>query len=332
MIINYNINNINNIKNKISKIVKMSNVDNFLNLRNELNSLIIKFKDFVEFTIINYIKENDITLYINNSKKSKIDELTQFELTLKKDYFDINEKSNYNFIELLINEEDIDKFEDYDLKFVIHGKNMLGYNVTKFKKHNLDSYNKINEYYKNHILKFELFEKVKIKKQQIIEIAIKIKEFYENDKNKILTQLYKNYFNNLDKYINGDNYFDNKFFELIESGIIEFFISKHNIQIENCNTKLYYLQWYFMNTLYLFEDYDVKDMLENYFLKFSNDKIVFIIEKKRSCCEEYFSFQIINTITNNQIHKIIDKTIYTDKCFKNLFEFMTDNINKIYFC
>lgn len=105
---------------------------------------------------------------------------------------------------------------------------MKSISCKNIKKHNPETFVKLDEFYKNYLKKsVTVFQIIKIN-QEIIKLSNDIKEQY--DKNKIATHLYIYYYNHLDKYIE-------KKPNNIDCSLIEFFILKHNSEIINYNIK-----------------------------------------------------------------------------------------------
>lgn len=309
--------------------VNQSIIGEFLMLKKKLENLETEFSDEINNKMFEYCEENNIKLYANISRNSKIIKLEQ--IIFKKTKEEALESHCY-YLDYYFTFNDLCQKTQPYLKFsAISFMNFIVWN--KIKKYNPEIYDLFDKYYNQLILTSKTICKMKEINQKIFELIQEIKKTC--DKNKIATEIYKYYYNHLDEYIEEKPKFD-------DTGLIEFFINKHNIKITNLNIGLDYLQWYWEKNLYLISDFNVElknaenDIESDIILKFFNkDVILTIIKEPRKYTGAYYpKYKVIKKYLSND--KIIDELNFNkgnylliENYYSNLIDFIFENLNKI---
>ena len=311
-------------------------INKFIELQDKLPELGEEFTQSLNLQMFKYIQENNIQLFYNPSPLQKVIKLEPIELSETREVALKNNTCWIDYVCFLsfLKENLYDLSDLPNLKIDIYkckDQNMNCISCKNIKTHNPENFVKLDEFFKSHLKNSPTISQIIMINQEIKELSNNLKEQYNNDKNKIVTELYKYYYNHLDKYVKEKPNFFNY-------NPIEFFISKHNLTSMNYNVKLDYLQWYWKIHLYLLSDFEVElgGLENNFVFKFTNKDVIMTLEQHRGYTNTYSSPYSITKkyLTEN---KIFENPYYMysderkiDSYYRGLINFIFDNLDKIY--
>ena len=321
-------------------------IDKFIELHSKSVELDEEFTESLNLQIFKHIQENNIQLYYNPSPLSKNINLKPIELSETREEALKNNTWWINCNHMLSISKKLNDFNNSveqlqtDLIINIYGgishciNNISHKNI---KTNNQETFAKLDEFYKDYLKNSSIILQIIVINQKIKELSNNIKYQFDDDKNKIATELYKYYYNHLDKYIEKKS-------NNINCDLIKFFISKHNLTISDYNIELDYLQYYWKINLNLMLDFNVElndstrfgNVENNFVLKFTNEDMIVSLEQTKRYTNTYcpdYSVKI-KYLTDNKIKKSLnygyrDERLI-DTYYSGLIDFIFNNLDKIY--
>lgn len=306
---------------------------------------------------------------------NKIEEITNYEQLI------VNELENLivnNLIENNIKYTNIElKKDDFEIKLFfskeydgcakyfssqnisfflkISSKNIATHFAKNKKTSNDDFYSHINMIYNNYLMNtYEnkkygscTLSELNVKYSELENIVNEIKKLFDFDKNLILIQLFRYYYNNLNKFININNLqISSNEYKRICS-MIEFINNKHKIaNTLNLKTNLLYLQFYLSQILGFDLDMDLTNIYlnenEEKLIKFENNSMTIDISmnvnrRYVSVYQPRYIIRKINKITNKENEQNENLCLYLDNaikhidfCCENIFEFLNKYMSLIF--
>lgn len=215
-----------------------------------------------------------------------------------------------------------------DIRFIIFDKQNKLFENNQIQKLFPNLFNQIIFWWQKHIINLEYIKILSELRERIIEIKKYILNNFTPDD--LATNLYRYYFINIDKFINIDDSNAYKTF-------YDWICIKYNLDSNNTNFKLDYLQNYFENNMYLKPDFKVsfnKD--NNSIIKFFNSENILEIKLnsqiKNNFYKPKYTIEIIDLNTGNKILKPTYNQFNLDrkleKYYTNLIEYIIEFINK----